>query len=355
MSTVKEMHIGIDVGLQKLNTEVLDSILPETKDWVLTQEMLQFINTRMTPKTNVKQEGFQETTKRYDDLEELITEITLPVYKKGSDARFQFSILPFDYFHHIEDESNLSWDCRDISAQLTEGIVNKYISIMPFNDGSSNLYADFQVDLNTGSGIDVLLDIANFPSLASGLNSDAERFVIIDLVLQEINQIDGIEVRYENYNGRYYKDTFIFITDNPNYINVVMKTDTNDLVTFNPIEFVAYTHNLSKTKEEPNRLTKAEDLKRLMKYSFGSTKADSPLSAISRGFLEVARNESFILNSIRLKYIRRPRKISLSLNQSCELHRNVHDELVDKTVERLSAFVDSNNINNIVKENLTFE
>jgi hypothetical protein len=47
------------------------------------------------------------------------------------------------------------------------------------------------------------------------------------------------------------------------------------------------------------------------------------------------RDESFIVTRMYYDYIRKPRTISLSLNQSCELADSTHNKIVDLAVEIL--------------------
>ena len=74
--TVKEMHIGIDMILQKVNSNVISSFEPEEKDWVLNEEVNRFIKQRLSILSNEKRLGFQDTQKRVDDLKNLITSKT---------------------------------------------------------------------------------------------------------------------------------------------------------------------------------------------------------------------------------------------------------------------------------------
>jgi hypothetical protein len=47
------------------------------------------------------------------------------------------------------------------------------------------------------------------------------------------------------------------------------------------------------------------------------------------------RKESFIVTRFACDYIRKPRTISLALNQSCELAPQTHPKLIDLTIEIL--------------------
>ena len=84
-NTVKELHIALDQRLQQLNSNRKLVLYPEQKDARLNEAVLQFINNVVSDKTNIKKEGFEDTQKRYDDIEELIRTATLPIYVNESD------------------------------------------------------------------------------------------------------------------------------------------------------------------------------------------------------------------------------------------------------------------------------
>ena len=70
-NTAKELHIGIDLGLQGINSNRKGDIQSPEKDWFLNNVMIQEINRKLNPKSNFKGEGFEDTFKRIDDLESI--------------------------------------------------------------------------------------------------------------------------------------------------------------------------------------------------------------------------------------------------------------------------------------------
>lgn len=81
--TVSEMHIAFDLLLDKTNSLQYPSFLPEEKDFWLNMALRKFIKTRYSG-LNVKQEGFEQSQKRIDDLRTIIRELTIPCTSTGA-------------------------------------------------------------------------------------------------------------------------------------------------------------------------------------------------------------------------------------------------------------------------------
>jgi hypothetical protein len=104
-----------------------------------------------------------------------------------------------------------------------------------------------------------------------------------------------------------------------------------------------------------NRLVKTEDLYELLGSAFGKTSPASPISSLKENLIIVYHNQKFICSEIKIDYIRKPKKINLSLNQDCELHDSIHQEIVENTAKRIAGLTFSQVYNNIINENLNKE
>jgi len=94
MITTQELHIALDLLLQKSNSHWNKNFLPQEKDWFLNQEIKKFIKQRLNPLSNDKRLGAFDTIKRVEDLNAL--QRTLIVY--GAQLAKDVNIpLPFDY------------------------------------------------------------------------------------------------------------------------------------------------------------------------------------------------------------------------------------------------------------------
>lgn len=358
------MHIGIDQILQKVNSKQTDSFKYQEKDWALNEECLRFIKQRTNPLSNSKHQGLESTQKRYDDVAELITSATLSTYYRDTNSVFGF--LPVDYFSLINDRSFVKDLCGNNINTITTITETKKVCVVPFPDAtetSSPYYTNLsfiKTDDNT-----ILFDINNYITTINGLNSKEEKFYIINLALEVMNKLYplydeygkqnsfGIEVKWENFNGTYYKNSFIFIVTNLPLFTGVTIQPNNTVCTSVDTLFKKY--NLLNTNEVPNRLCKTEDLYTLMGTNFATTFSHSPISSLSRGKINVHHKQKFILNFVSIDYIRKPRKIDLILNQSCELNPNVHEEIVENTAKRLVGITKGENYQQIMNETLLTE
>lgn len=353
--TTKEMHIGLDLQLQKMNSSAYGNIRPEEKDWLLNESVLRFIKQRISPKSNLKREGFQDTIKRYDDLEEIITDVPISLYKNDDDSLY--GTLPYNYFHLVKSKSKIAYDCNGLTNTSNVN-VDQRIAIVPFKDAPETLYSEFKIELHSGGVYYDLINIEDYPSYEDGLATVDAKFILINLVLEEWNKIGGgaFFVVWETYDNMYYKDSFIFVHPSTTHTGIRITTDTVDeYPTFVSNTQVKYNYTITNIINGADRLIRNNEIDGLLDHPFGTTIPTSPLTILKDGRIILYHQKKFISNSSVLTIIRKPRKIDINLNQSCELNPNVHEEIVDMTVQRIKAILDSGNYKNIINENLLTE
>ena len=71
---IDQMHIAVQQGVDKINSQHSDLLLPEEIDLELNKNIQRFINQRFNSKSNRYQVGFEESQKRIDDIRTLIVE-----------------------------------------------------------------------------------------------------------------------------------------------------------------------------------------------------------------------------------------------------------------------------------------
>lgn len=346
--TPQEMHIGIDLDLQKLNANVTSSIEPEEKDWFLTEEMFRFIKQRIRRISNDKKLGLQEDQKRYDDLEDLITTAILPVYIKDTNSVFTF--LPANYFSLINDRSLT----KDLCGQAYSPIVSDislYTAFWEFPSNSTDLYKTMIIVLNS---VTIFRVIDYFPN---GIPNESSRFELINLIIQTFNSIANFECKYESYQDKYKKGSIVLASTNNT--TFTLKNTYNVTPVDQVFSITSTTYSKISTvvtaKEHANRLSKTELIYSQLDTSFDNTYYFSPISTLQKSKLNAWHSKKFILSGLNIDYIRRPRKISLSLNQSCELSEDVHSEIVASTAKRLAGITQSEDYKNLINENLLKE
>lgn len=349
---VQQMHIGLDVGVQKMNTNILDNFEPEQKDWVLNEAQNRFVKNRVNPKSNPKQEGFEDTAKRVEDLEDLYEEVDLPVYVLDNET--QYCVLPNNYYLPVEGQPRVIHNCNGVNKTLVP--TNEYSSVVPFfNDNSATPFNGFRLTLTQGTTTTVLFDLNDYAfvsNVANGvLNSTEERFYIVHHVLEIVNRNSNIEVYWEMYKNVYHPNSFVFITHDGS--NVSISTPTN-IYNFESTVLQMYQTSDVSIGKQDSRLVSTK-VRQILKHPFLTTIHTSPIYNIYNKQIKIYHNQKFILERFNLLYIRKPRLISLSLSQSCEVNSNFHDEIVDIAIQLIKSRIEAKDYSNIINENLLKE
>jgi len=340
-NTVKEMHIALDMGLQQIDSNRKQSISPEHKDMALNYAVLQFIETRSNPKTNLKREGYEDTQKRYDDLRELKRSKLLSSY---SIDRKVFSILPVDYYKRVSIGANIYYSKENLLIPNSKETY--YYSILPFPDdeGVNEFYSNFRISKNKKD----LFNINNFPNISSFYSADA-KFMIINLVLEHLKDI---EVYWEKWNNVYKPNSFILVNkeESANYrlsFHNMSETSKDHSTTYN-------TYPSKGGKLTPVNLFSSEhefDINTNPYYQ--KNKHLNPSAYIEDSRVVIYNGTNFVVTSVSFTYIKKPRLINLKANQTCEL--SVNREIIDLALQKLKAYIKDEGYQHIVNESQIIE
>jgi len=89
------------------------------------------------------------------------------------------------------------------------------------------------------------------------------------------------------------------------------------------------------SKKVPIKFVQQDDILALLSDPFNTTTKDKPLITIEDKKLMVFTNDIFIIESVKLTYIKNPSIVSLSLGNSCELAQHTHQEIVDMAISSI--------------------
>lgn len=360
--TIREMHISLDVHLNKIDSQKFANFQPEEKDLMLNAAQVRFLKNRINDwSIESRGHGFQEVQKRLDDVQQLVEPVTLPVYKL--DSEHVYSILPSNYFSLVDDASYVKRNCRGIDiSETTTSLYYYELSLEELIPYTSLTMLDSLV--STPQGSVALLNTTNLPYYTSISDEDL-KFNLVNLIMQEMSKVSGYSVYYEVFNTTYKRDTIFIVktTNNLDTLYVSWTTTNSPLSAVNLTSYALNTLNLTSvgtsesitSKKYPNRLTRSDIKNNLAVHPFGKTIYHSPLSEIKRGRLEVQHNDNFIVDSVVINYIRWPRLMDINFGNNCELSANVHHEIVDLAVQRMKAEISENNYSAIVQETLKKE
>lgn len=356
--TAREMHIALDIHLQKMDSNKFGNIRKEEKDLFLNLAVYKFIKTRISRKSNKKQEGFQETQKRYDDLEELITPGVIPMYKYGKNE--VYGTLPHNYYSLVNDRSVVKNYCKEIVPIETQ--TSKNIFIVPIGDAVPA--SSYQLFASTGGEPKLIFQLSDHAPYTT-ITAEEEKFLFINMVLEEGNSVDGVEVYYENYGGEYYQDSFIVIDDTATQVVSQQVPIVQggiapvNIDTINPtvltLTSLSSTETVVESGEYPNSLVNKEDLYNRLRHPFGKPKFNTPLSTLQNGEIHVYLNGEFIVDTVNIDYIRKPRLINLDLQQNCELADHTHEEIVALALQRIKSEISEEAYKAVLNENQFIE
>jgi hypothetical protein len=343
--TPQEMIIGVNLELQKINSNSNSSFQDEEIEWFLYDETLRFIKTRMRPDL-LKGVGFQDDEKRYDDLENLITPVSLPAYvDAGGDCIFAY--LPYDYMHRINDRS-LTKDLCGATYNPTVANTSFYTAKYLLPSIALSTYSSLQIFINS---VGYFFATDYFPS---GLPDALAKFQLMNYIQEVTNKLTITNPpvsKYEKFMGQYQSGSLI-VESSVAFTLAHSYTGSGGTIQFPITQTQLSTVSaITGAKEVPNRLTKTDLLHDIRRSSIANTKHYSPLSDINDGKIRVWHDKKFIVSGIKMDYIRRPKKISVTLNQGCELNENVHPEIVVNTAKRLAGITRSEIYQNLAIEN----
>lgn len=153
MASIRELHYAIDVGMDRLGTLSKENLKKGEKDWLLNEAQMIFLKRRTSPHNN-RNEGFEASQKRIDDLSTLVIKYPLqpgvtPTLDSGVYI-VDFADLLYTYYQLVDASCDvvLSDNCTklvplkliqhdDIRTVLRDPFNNASIEGIPYNFGRS--------------------------------------------------------------------------------------------------------------------------------------------------------------------------------------------------------------------------
>jgi hypothetical protein len=285
---IVNMHQAVQQGVDKINSLQADMLLSEEIDVELNKSQDRFINTKYGI-NNKYNKGFEESQKRVDDLRTLVTEYSNTVtYKEqyGKKTWVDTFKLPPNYLY--------------------------LVSILDPN----NWNAGFKWYLNT-------FEHLNFPGhFIVTVDTNVHPWVNYDASVT--NAVSGVNTITQAI-GRMPTATGV---DDPINTTTDVLYDDSQLVDYRTL-------NDSEKEFTLNKFVQHDDISKLIEDPFNTTKYTSPLTTIRGDYIDLYTSDIFIIDKVKITYIRKPQKISLSLGIDCELPEHCHQEIVDMTVSSI--------------------
>lgn len=359
------MHIAVQQGVDKINSLQADSLLSEEIDLELNKNMFRFINAKYG-RNNIYRKGFEESQKRIDDLRTLVREYEASTSFKEQLQKNIFVdtfTIPTDYMYLVNQVSRVYINnCKTIEYSLVNLPSVSYF-VVDFNNfmvtsdsnGQNSAFIESMQMVKGNKSAVVWSASANLKSFGWTPSSYPAN---IEALKQDIlnNPGIGFTIYWEEYETLYEPGSFIVVVDtvthdwfewdpSPGPLSVLegspylgdgitrtVPTDLNgqvlDASYSEKREPISYSDLLT----QGNRFSQQDDIFTLLNDPFNTTKHTSPLTTMRGRSIDIYTNDIFIIDSVKITYIRKPKEISLSLGVNCELPEHTHQEIVAMTV-----------------------
>ena len=288
--TISDMHLSINQGLQKIASYQVDVFLPQELDLEINKNIARFVAQRYAKHSNIKQQGFEESQKRIDDLGTLVVE-------QSSPTTYKVQIAPK---HHI--------DTFPLPVPLSNPAIgnNDYLHLL-------NVRALIQ-----HSGCKEVNWEHEYSLIACACSNPA--------LLSESLCVNGGNTWSCTYDTSTYRIIGLYERDeNGDYI---YETDSDG---FSVPIFDTNAINITSS----GRYVQHDDVFALLQDPFNTTKYTKPLYSIIANNLDMYTDNSFIVNKVKITYLRFPVTVMFMGGIDCDLPLHTHQEIVDMTINSL--------------------
>lgn len=355
--TIKELHIEIEQRIQQITSNRYGSMPPQFYDMMLNRTAIKYIQSKSNRKTNYKGEGLEDSMKRVEDFQSLKRETEwLPVIKDSDDSERGFVLLPSNYLKFITSTSKLQFekgitktikkhtdtDFKNtyylVSGTLSKESVQGLVDLVINDDEETAIYAEIESLFNTFSE-----------------SVDLPKYVIeyiYDLFNAKLES--NINVCYEFFNNRYYKDCIII------YSNSKFTTSVS-LVNYTNACFVANTKNIAESGQTPNYvaypkqiysendLIASENVRATLNNPYGNRNRHlNPITELIDDKLYVYQGQDFCVSEIKITYLKKPRLFSSDLGQMSDM--TVTPEFIDMVVSDILLILKDNTFNYVKQQ-----
>ncbi len=339
--SVQAMHVEVIQQLQRQGGYRKDKVFSQQIDWALNNGQDAYIVSKIRP-NKISPLRFEVDQKSVNSIQSIIVpNKELRVIKDIVTRGYQ--VLPNDFAYLVNDRSVTIGDCKETFTDSLESYVHQ-LRVFKFPD-STKAGTPFYTNINVSKGATV----KQFTSVGYPSIKDKDWFVepILNLFKEH-----GYQAYWQTYGELYKEGSFIVI------VEVLSDTITMTIdggATKAPDEIISRTVQRYKElegDEVPNRLYKQDYVyNAVLSSKYMEPIPTSPVTSLAQNKIFVHNSKKFIVSKIIVDYIRKPRRISLSLNSSCELAGETHREICDLAVEFLKRDIQSEDYVAKVQEN----
>ena len=335
--TTQELHIELDLLLQKVNNHWNQSFLPAEKDLFLNREITRFINRRIDRLSNKKQTGLYDTIKRTVELSPLLRTAKIPVIYNIEQKEVKI-LLPFDFLEYISSEISVCCSCKNL--ELKTG--NYYIAELPPIKNINSLPLIVKQGLYS-----LTIDNTDIPSdylIESSIPAYTNEMMITNALSILFKQKNNLEVEI-----KYNKEKRVFVLRSLKPFEVLYNKGSVDVKAVKHNNYVISDNVMSSVDIIDEEFK--SDIKR--SYLSGA-KPDKALGVFRKDEMLYTLN-GVIADYVNLTYLCKPAKIDLLLQSNSDLSDTTLEKIVADTAQRIMGVLGTDNYAKFVEENTLLE
>lgn len=330
-----EQHIDINLAVQKINSNYYRQLTDSEIDWLINKHVGRFIKDRIKQDTDSL--GFDATEVDMDALRTLVVlDRQLSTFHIEDDATR--AELPGDYSFLIDDFSNTIDKCDTTNYKQATTFTDATVYVYSFPLVQSITTTPFYKAMSFKLNNVTIFNVSGLPGLATA----DELFTVRDYIMEQLSSyvrtqlLDdpafNVDFYWERFGSIYKPNSFLAVTTtqqtstNTITIDSVITTATENSITRNFVPVI------NAGKMCANRLVRGHFRSNLRSSAFAKTTSNSPISAITGNQLKIYHDGKYIISKLKVSYIRKPAKISLFLNQNCDLAEEFHPEINDRVI-----------------------
>jgi|694.fasta_scaffold45757_5 hypothetical protein len=388
--TVNEMHIAVNLGVQKIASFQADILLPQEIDFELNIAMMRFIKQRYNPMSNRQGRGFEQSQKRVDDLRNLVVTTNSNTLSTGgflldalgwyiyntsnTNIYIEKATLPLDYLFLVSVTAEVHYNCNGpinvdtqlvnevtttdwVKMSLTPPLPGYILTSISYFDGVNWISA---VNLPLGQQItsdDLILPTNYLGGFIPSYNAN---------VLENLNNTGAQLDPPVDSNHIYLSNSTTVLQADPvtaGFIRATWILPTLGLESSIQVyETIKSTYSVTRrtAPSADKRLSQcwfaqSDDIPTVMKDPFSRTGYDYVPYSIKENYINLYSDNTFVVPTVHIVYIRKPKVISITGGVGCELAEHTHQEIVEMTIKSILEGIESQRYNSQSMENLESE
>jgi hypothetical protein len=338
---VREMHITVEQGIQAIAANARREMFPEEIDWILNNQVLQYIGTHSGALRD--NPGAADSLVHLSRLSSLIEYSDLKsVVKKKTTA----AVIPYNVAELLSVQSGVQNMCG-ATAQTDRKRSTLLLIPVKRTAATVNWYKEVIININTQEVFNMQKHALARGVTFNGFQAQDELWRMLNVILPELSS--KYEIHWETYDNLYYPSTII-IAGQPEAATEIIIDGVSKA---GRVEYIMQTVYVTTTENfMPARLYFQTNMHQMRVGAFSRTDYRSPLAYLENDAIITEVTDSFIVGTTRINYVRKPRRIDLSLSQNCELPESVHPDICNLAIEHIKLLREDPNWEAKLKENM---